>query len=90
MSLSRPHGVDLDDEAAQRLLAAYLPSKVLLGKIHPTELRELWKLNKVTKDHRTSDWDAIQKEYGFLSMLLEETGGCIHIKSLLLGKWGIS
>ena len=77
MSVSRTKGIDLDDEAAQRLLAAYLPSKVLLGQVHP---KELWKLNKVTKDYRTSDWDAIQKEYSFLSVLLEATGGRIPHK----------
>ena len=78
MSVSRTKGIDLDDEAAQRLFAGHLP----LSQIHP---KELWKLSKVTRKGQTSDWDAMQKAYSFLSALLDATGGRIpHINSFSL------
>ena len=63
-------GCDLDDGKAKSLFDNHIPN----ASCHP---KQLWHLNKITTDTRTSDWRACVKALPFLSAVLDVTQGRI-------------
>ena len=78
---SRTRGIDLHDEEALTLFRSHLP----LGQVHP---KHLWRVEKISKKQQTSDWNAMQKAFQFLSALLDTTGGRIPKIASFAGQLG--
>ena len=70
MTKDRTPGCDLPDDVAKTLFSEH----VKVSSCSPTTL---WSLQRITKDHHTSDWGAMKKAFRELHFCLEKSGGLI-------------
>ena len=76
-------GFDFPDDAASKLFDCH----VSVAYCKP---KELFKLSKVTKCGRTSDWACVNRHYGILNEMLDQAAGLIPKPSILtrqLDEW---